>query len=139
MSCHISALCIALPCPNKGLVETTLGRGIHGGWRRHPSSPFKAPTTPQPLPPLCSGRGTALRRAPSTSLSSFSLRRRSSALIPPQVYVGERATCRRRILRSGDLFSGPCGHTIAVSSMEDRITDQKMVLCCISCLLHSRS
>lgn len=58
MSCHISALCIALPCPKRGLVETTLGRGIHGGWRKHPSRPFKAPTTPQPLPPPCSGRGT---------------------------------------------------------------------------------
>lgn len=42
MSCHISALCIALPCPKTGLVETTLGRGIHGGWRRHPSCPLQS-------------------------------------------------------------------------------------------------
>lgn len=128
MSCHISALCIALPCPKRGLVETTLGRGIHGGWRRHPSRPFKAPTTPQPLPAPCGGaRGggdTFEERTPSTSLPCFSRRRRSSALIPPQVYVGD-TTCRRRILRSGDLFSGQHGNTVAVSSVEDRITDQK--------------
>lgn len=36
------------------------------------------------------GEGTPFEeRAPSTSLPSFSRRRRSSALIPPQVYVGE--------------------------------------------------
>lgn len=67
------------------------------------------------------GGDTFEERTPSTSLPR---RRRSSALIPPQVYVGD-TTCRRRTLRSGDLFSGQCGDTGAVSSVEDRITDQK--------------
>lgn len=48
-------------------------------------------------------------------------------------------TRRRRVLRSGDLFSGQSGHTGTVSSVEDRIRDQKTVLCCISGLLYSPS
>lgn len=86
MPCHISALCIALPCTKRGLVETTLGRGIHGGWRRHPSRPLQSTNLSLSL----HRGGHLLRRAPSTSLPSFSRRRRrSSALMPPRVYVGE--------------------------------------------------
>lgn len=52
----------------------------------------------------------------------------------------ERHTTRRRRRKSQwliDLFSGQGGHTAAVSSMEDQITDLETVLCCISCLLYS--
>lgn len=65
----------------RGLVETTLGRGIHGGWRGHPS-PFKAPTTPQPLPPPSGGRGTPLSRAPSTSLPQFLTKKEEFSTYP---------------------------------------------------------
>lgn len=50
-------------------------------------------------------------------------------------FMLERDTTRTR-LQSGDLFSGRRGHTVAVLSAEDQITDQKTVLCCISCLLY---
>lgn len=86
MSCHISALCIALPRPKSGPVETTLGNS----WRSaHPPCPFRAPAAPQPPPPPCGGQvGTPLKvGTPSMSLSS--LRKRSSALIAPRVYVSE--------------------------------------------------
>lgn len=42
------------------------------------------------LHPVVTRGDTFEERAPSTSLPSFSQRRRSSALVPPQVYVGKR-------------------------------------------------
>lgn len=67
-----------------------MGREIHGGWSKTPISP---PSKHQQHLSVSLYRvvvgGTSVRRAPSTSLPSFSQRRRSSALIPPQVYVGE--------------------------------------------------
>lgn len=59
MSCHISALCIALPCPETGLVETTFGE--RNSWRVETTSispPFKSTNNNlSPLPPPCDGRG----------------------------------------------------------------------------------
>lgn len=69
MSCHISALCITLPCPKRGLVETTLGREI--SWRVE-KTPISPPSKHQqhlslPLHFVVAG-GHLLRRALSTSL-----------------------------------------------------------------------
>lgn len=103
--------------------------GERNSWRveKTPISPLQSTDNTSASPCTLWWRGggdTFEERTPSTSLPSFSRRRRSSALIPPQVYVGD-TTCRRRIPRSGDLFSGQCGNTVAVSSVEDRITDQR--------------
>lgn len=107
MSCHISALCIALPCPKRGPAETTLGRGIHGGWRKHPSRPFKAPTTPQPLPPPCGGRGgDTFEDLPRHSPVPHKEEGGVQHLSLLRFTLERHTTCRRRILRPGDLFSG---------------------------------
>lgn len=119
MSCHISALCITLPFLKRGLVETTLGRGIHGGWRRQTSRPLQSTNL----------RGTPLRRAPSTTLPSLSQRRGSSALIPPQVYVEETLNTQKALRRP--IFRSVWLHSRSVLP-EDQITDQKTVLCCTS-------
>lgn len=102
--CHVTSLHYASPSPllRQDWWRPLLRRGIHGGWRQHPSRPplppFKAPTTTSALSlhPAMAGAGAPLRRAPlrrapSMSLPSFSRRRRSSALIPPQAYVGGEA------------------------------------------------
>lgn len=85
--CHISALCITLRCPKMGPVETTVERGIHKGGEDILSHPQSINNTWASPSTLGRQKGTTLRR-PSTLLLSFSLRRRSPALILLQV-VGE--------------------------------------------------
>lgn len=83
MSCHISALCIALPCPKRGPAETTLGRGIHGGWRRRPSRPLSKHQQHLSLSlhPAVAG-GHLLSRAPSTSLPQFLTKKEEFSTYP---------------------------------------------------------
>lgn len=88
-------------------------------WRlAHPSCPFKAPTTPQNH-----ARGTTLRRAPSTSLPSFS-KRKSSLFSTLKADVGE-ATHVRRILWQDGLVSGRC---IVLGESDHRSEDRSVCL-----------
>lgn len=135
MSCHISALCTTLPYPKRGLAEATLGRGIHWGRRRCPSRPIKTPATPQPLPPPCVA-GVHLWGEHLPPHSTISHEQGGVKHLSLFRFVLERHIIRRR--KSpwlGDLFSGQSGPTVTVSSKEDQITDQKMVLGRISFLL----
>ncbi|KAL7394239.1 hypothetical protein ABVT39_022858 [Epinephelus coioides] len=115
--------------------------GERNSWRveKTPiSPPFKAPTTPQPFPPPSSGRGTPFEQSTFHVTPPVSHEEGGVQHLSLLRFMLERHTTRRRrSLRTGDLFSGQCGHT--VSSMEDRITDQNTVLCCISCPLCSLS
>lgn len=87
MSCHTFALCIALPCPKRGLAETTFGeRNFLWAEKTHYTPSKHQHLCPYPAWPT-EAEGRSLRRAPSTSLPCFSQRRRSSALIPPQVLL----------------------------------------------------
>lgn len=142
MSCHISALCIALPRPQTGQVETTFGE--RNSWRVETTSiwpPSKHQQHLSPLPPPCDGRGggtfeeSTFNVTPPVSHAEGGVQHLSLL----RFMLERHTTCRRRSLRSGDLFSGPNGLTVTASSMEDQITGQKMVLCRISCLLHSWS
>lgn len=59
--------------------------GERNSWRVEKtliSPPFKAPTTPQPLPPPSGGRGTPLSRAPSTSLPQFLTKKEEFSTYP---------------------------------------------------------
>lgn len=145
MSCHISALCIALPSPKRGLAETTFwGEEFPEGGERHPSRPLQSTNNTSATPFTLwwqlrgrGGEGGGLRgeHLPPHS-PSFSRRRRSSALIPPQVYAGQKhnmlkgESCNRPDLffrsawlrRRGVLHGGSDHRT-----------------CRISCPLYSRS
>lgn len=71
-------------------------------WRRPSRPPVQAPASVSPSTGGVRG-GHLLRSAPFTSLLSSSRSRRSSALVPPQVYVGETRNTpalRRPIFRS---------------------------------------
>lgn len=144
MSCHISALCIALPCPKRGLVETTFGERISCRVEKTPISPLQSTdnTSASPSTPVmaAAGRGHLLRREHLPLHSPVSHEEGGVQHLSLLRFMLERHTTRRRrVLRSGDRFSGQSGHTVAVSSVEDRIRDQKTVLCCISGLPHSPS
>lgn len=107
---------------------------MEGGEDPH-LAPFKAPTTPQPPPPLCCGRGTPFEE------STFHV-------TPPVAHeegVQHLSLLRFMLKRdtqhtegeSCSVMSGRCGHTVPVFSVEDGLTDQTAVLCSISCLLYS--
>lgn len=141
MSRHISALCIT---PPEGLKQTTFwGRGVHGGWRRHTSHPFKAPIATQLLPPRPTVAGGHLWGEHLPLHSPVSYKERGVQHLFLLRFKLERHTTRRGRRRRReiqwliDLFSGQSGHTAAVSSMEDQIPDSKTLLCCVSCLLYS--
>lgn len=143
MSCHISALCIALPCPKRGLVETTFGERNSCRVEKTPISPLQSTdnTSASPsIPVMVGGGGHLLRREHLPLHSPVSHEEGGVQHLSLLRFMLERHTTRRRrVLRSGDLFSGQSGHTGTVSSVEDRIRDQKTVLCCISGLLYSPS
>lgn len=101
MSCHISALCIALPRPKSGLVETTLGNS----WRSaHPPCPFRAPAAPQPPPPPCGGRvGTPFKGGDTLHITvlfkeeEFSTHRSSGLCFRDRQRVRAEFCCRRSV------------------------------------------
>lgn len=59
MSCHISALCITLPCPKRGLVETTFGERNSCRVEKTPISPLQSTdnTSASPSTPVMAGGG----------------------------------------------------------------------------------
>lgn len=138
MSCHISALCITLPCPKRGLVETTLGRGI--SWRVE-KTPISPPSKHQqhlslPLHFVVAG-GHLLRRALSTSLPQLLTKKEEFSTYPSSGFCWRDTQHTEG--ESCSVMSGRCGHTVPVFSVEDGLTDQTAVLCSISCLLYSWS
>lgn len=105
MSCHISALCIALPCPPIRTGGDHFGERNSQRVKTNPYCTFKAPTTPQPLPPLCGGWGQiSLRRAPFTSLPVSLTAGGVQHLQPHRFMVKQHTISRRRSLHSGCLF-----------------------------------
>lgn len=129
MSCHISALCITLPCPVRGLVETTFGgREIHGGLRQHPSTPSKHLQHLSPsLPPPCGGSGMTLRRAPSNFTPPLSHKEgvQHASLL--------RFMLERRV-SGGLFFRSACGRAVRIRSLT-----RKRCICYNSCLLGRQS
>lgn len=141
--CHVTSLHYASPSPvqredwQRPLWGEEFMEGVEDAHLAH----FKAPTSAVFLHPA-GGRGTPFEESTFhvtpppflTKEEEFSPYP-SSGLCWRDTQHVEGEACAR----SDDLFSGRCGHTVAVSSVEDRITDQKtLVLCCISCLLYSR-
>lgn len=110
--------------------ERTGGDHFWGGrnsWRvaTAPFHPFEAPTTPQPVPPSTLRWQWDDFEESTFKLHSptFSQRRRSSARIAPQVYVGEA-----RIW--WPIFRSACGRAVRIRSLT-----RKRCICYNSCLL----
>lgn len=95
--------------------------GEKNSWRwARPSCPFRAPTTPQPRPPLCGGMvggggGHLLRREHLPCHSPVSHEEGGVKHLPlPRFTLERQTTCARRILRWDGLFSGHCPHSRSV-------------------------
>lgn len=140
MSCHISALCIALPCPKRGLTHTTFGgeEFMEGGEDTH-LTPSKHRSQLSLSLHASQWQGDTSEESTFHFTPPFLTKKEEFSTYSSSGFLLERhTTCRRRRKSQWliDLFSGQGGHTAAVSSVEDQITDLT-VLCCISCLLYS--
>lgn len=105
--CHVTSLHYASPSPvqREDWWRPLWGEKFHGGWRRPPSRPLQSTNNTSASPSTLLWQGDTFwgehfpRHSPSCS------RRRSSALIPPQVYVEERHTTHRRRILQCDVRS----------------------------------